>query len=58
MTTYAYVTRCGVTYHEIGVKPTVGGELPLNEEALEYSIYLLPQSIDNQLQAAIAEVKK
>ena len=58
MTTYAYVTKCGVTYHEIGVKPTVGGELPLSEEALEYSIYLLPQSIDNQLQAAIAEVKK
>ena len=58
MTTYAYVTKCGITYHEIGIAPTVGGELPLSEEALAYNINVLPQSLDNQLQAAIAELKK
>ena len=58
LTTYAYVTKCGVTYHEIGIKPTAGEEISLSEEALSYHFNLLPQSLDNQLQAAIAEVKK
>ena len=55
MTTYAYVTKCGVTYHEIGIKPTSGEEIPLSEEALTYNFYVLPQSKDNQLQAAFAQ---
>lgn len=58
MTTYAYVTKCGVTYHEIGVKPTVGDDIPLEGEALEYSLYVLPQSLDNQLKAAIGQLTK
>ncbi len=58
MTTYAYVTKCAVPYHEIGIAPTVGGEIALSDEALAYNFNLLPQSLDNQLQAAIAEVKK
>ena len=53
LTTYAYVTRCGVTYHEIGIVPNV--ESVLSEEALEYNFYVLPQSKDNQLQAALAQ---
>jgi len=57
MTTYAYVTQCGITYHEIGIEPTVGGEIPLDEAALEYNVNVLPQSLDNQLQAAISELK-
>ena len=55
MTTYAYVTKCGVTYHEIGIEPTSGEEIPLSEEALTYNFYVLPQSKDNQLQAAFAQ---
>jgi carboxyl-terminal processing protease len=55
LTTYAYVTQCGVTYHDIGIKPTSGEEIPLSEEALEYNFYVLPQSKDNQLQAALAQ---
>ena len=51
MTTYAYVTKCGVPYHEIGVSPD-GEEVPLSEEAQTYHFYFLPQSVDNQLQAA------
>ena len=51
MTTYAYVTKCGVTYHDIGITPHV--ESILSEEALEYNFYVLPQSKDNQLQAAL-----
>ena len=57
LTTYAYVTQCGVTYHDLGIKPTVGEDLPLSEEALTYNFYVLPQSIDNQLQAALAQFK-
>lgn len=53
LTTYAYVTRCGVTYHEIGIVPNV--ESVLSEEALEYNFYVLPQSKDNQLQVALAQ---
>ena len=55
LTTYAYVTKCGVTYHEIGIKPTSGNEIPLSDEAKEYNFYVLPQSKDNQLQAALAQ---
>ena len=52
LTTYAYVTKRGVTYHEIGVVPHE--TVVLSEEAKEYHFYLLPQEKDNQLQAAIA----
>ncbi len=53
MTTYAYVTKCGVTYHEIGIAPHVN--VPLSEEAKQYNFYVLPQAKDNQLQAAITQ---
>lgn len=57
MTTHAYVTQCGVTYHDIGIAPTEGYAVELSEEALEYHFYLLPENIDNQLQKAIQAVK-
>ena len=53
MTTYAYVTKCGVTYHKTGIAPQVN--VPLSEEAKQYNFYVLPQAKDNQLQAAIAQ---
>ena len=53
MTTYAYVTKCGVTYHQIGIAPDVAVEL--SEEAKQYHFYVLPQALDDQLQAAIAQ---
>lgn len=55
MTTYAYVTKCGVTYHEIGISPEPNLTVPLSEEAKQYNFYVLPQAKDNQLQAAIAQ---
>ena len=55
MTTYAYVTKCGVTYHDIGITPTETVEL--SEQAKEYHFYVLPQAVDNQLQAAIARLR-
>ncbi|MBQ7173214.1 MAG: hypothetical protein IJR88_03775 [Clostridia bacterium] len=55
MTTYAYVTHRGETYHEIGIVPDL--EVALTEEAAGYSIYLRPESVDNQLQTAIAQLK-
>ena len=56
MTTYAYVTKCGVTYHEIGITP--GVQVSLSEEAMEYNIYVLPQSLDDQLKAAVAQFQR
>ena len=58
MTTHAYVTECGVTYHNIGIAPTEGYEVALSEEAKTYHFYLLPENVDNQLQKAIEAVKK
>jgi len=58
MTTHAYVTECGITYHDIGIAPTEGYEVALSEEAKEYHFYLLPEHLDNQLQKAIEAVKK
>ena len=58
MTTHAYVTECGVTYHEIGIAPTEGYEVALSEEAKTYHFYLLPENVDNQLQKAIEAVRK
>lgn len=57
MTTYAYVTECGVTYHDIGIAPTEGYEVALSEEAKEYHFYLIPEALDNQLQKAIEAVQ-
>ena len=56
MTSHAYVTKRGVTYHEIGITPDVVVEL--SDEAAGYSLYTRPESIDNQLQTAIAQFKK
>ena len=58
MTVYAYVTACGVTYHDIGISPTEGYEVELSDEAWEYNFYVLPENIDNQLLKAIEAVKK
>ena len=57
MTTHAYITECGVTYHGTGIAPTTGYEVALSEEAKEYNFYLLPENLDNQLQKAIEAVK-
>lgn len=57
MTTHAYVTACGVTYHGIGIAPTEGYDVALSEEAKEYHFYLLPENLDNQLQKAIEAVQ-
>ncbi len=53
LTTYAYVTKCGVTYHDIGIVPNV--QVELSQEAKDQNFYLLSEAQDNQLQAAIAQ---
>jgi carboxyl-terminal processing protease len=55
MTSYAYVTQCGVTYHEIGIAPSEGLAVSLSKEAMQYNFYVLPQELDNQLQTAFAQ---
>ncbi len=50
LTTHAYVTKCGVSYHDIGIKPDL--EVLLDEQAKTYAIAFLPQSMDAQLQTA------
>ncbi len=57
MTTHAYVTKCGVTYHDIGIFPDPNYTVALSEEAQQYNFYLLPEALDDQLQAAITAVK-
>ena len=52
-TTYAYVTKCNVTYHDIGIAPSV--EVTLSDEAKQYHFYTLPQEKDNQLLVAIQQ---
>ena len=52
MTVYAYVTESGVTYHEVGIVPD--SEVALSEEAKQYSVYLLPEELDDQLKSALA----
>lgn len=52
LTSYAYVTKCGVSYHDVGILPDVAVEL--SEEAQAYYYTLLPEALDNQLAAAIA----
>ncbi len=58
MTTHAYVTACGITYHNIGIAPTEGYAVELSEEAQGYHFYLLPEALDNQLQKAIEAVNR
>ncbi|MBQ9760912.1 MAG: hypothetical protein IJW16_06145 [Clostridia bacterium] len=55
LTTHAYVTKCGVTYHEIGVAPDEGLAVSLSGEALDYSMYDLPEALDTQLQTAFSQ---
>ncbi|MBR2721973.1 MAG: hypothetical protein IKB75_04255 [Clostridia bacterium] len=55
LTTYAYVTKCGVTYHDIGILPDPGLAVELSEEAKNQNFHLLTEQQDNQLQAAIAQ---
>lgn len=56
LTTHAYVTQCGVSYHEKGIDPTEGLRVQLSDQAREYALYELPQSIDNQLQTAFSQL--
>ena len=55
LTTYAYVTKSGVTYHEIGISPSSGCEVALSEQAKQYYLYVLPQTLDDQLKLAVAQ---
>lgn len=55
MTTYAYVTKCGVTYHEVGISPDEGLEVSLSPEAQSVNLFVLEQSQDAQLQLAFAQ---
>lgn len=51
LTTYAYVTECGVSYHEKGIEPSI--QASLSEEAKQIYPTLLPEAKDDQLLAAI-----
>ncbi len=55
LTTAHYFPPCGEGYDGIGITPHL--EVALSEEALKYNINLLPDELDNQLQAAIDIMK-
>ena len=52
LTTHAYVTKCGVSYHGSGIEPDTTVEL--SEEAKKQPLSALAQRDDAQLQAAVA----
>ena len=52
LTTYAYVTQCGQSYHDVGIVPDP--EVELSEEAQQIPLLMLPQDQDGQLQTAAA----
>ncbi len=57
MTTHAYVTRSGETYHGTGILPNAGYDVALSDEAAKYHLnmlYGMDQTIDNQLQKAFS----
>lgn len=55
LTTHAYVTKCGVSYHGPGIDPDTTVEL--DEEAKKQPLSALAQSEDAQLLAAAARFK-
>jgi len=55
LTTRMYFPASGESYHDIGITPDVAVEL--SAEAQEYNLYVLPEELDNQLQAAILQMK-
>ena len=55
ITTKLYYPPCGEGYDGEGITPDV--QVTLSDEAKKYSIYKLPQSLDNQLIAAIEALK-
>lgn len=55
VTTAMYFSASRKIYHEIGIEPDYSVELP--EEAYEYNFFVLPESLDTQLQKAIEVVK-
>ena len=55
LTTKMYFPACGESYHGIGIAPHVEVELPA-EVMQQYTLYELPEELDTQLQAAIAQL--
>ena len=51
LTTKMYFPPCGVGYDGIGIEPDE--IVTLSDAAKEYNIYVLPQSLDDQLRAAL-----
>ena len=53
LTTRMYFPPCGESYDGIGIEPTENYNISLSEEAKEYLIEMLPESLDDQLLGAI-----
>ena len=55
LTTAWYLPPCGESYHDIGIAPDEGYDIPLDSTLLEQyeNVYLIPDEADNQLIAAI-----
>ena len=55
LTTAWYLPPCGESYHDIGIAPDEGYDIPLDSTLIEQyeNVYLIPDEADNQLIAAI-----
>ncbi len=56
VTTSMYFSKSHTVYHEVGIVPDIIE--PLSNEAKNANPYRIPYELDNQLQAAIADLKK
>ena len=57
LTTRMYFPPCGEGYDGVGISPDDGYDVELSDEAKAYNVYVLPQSLDNQLTAALGSFK-
>lgn len=58
LTSYGYLPASGISYHGIGIAPMDEYYVELSAEAKQYNVFLRPEAIDNQVQAAISYLKK
>ena len=53
-----YFPPCDQGYDGVGIYPDDEYNIELNEEALKYSIYELPEELDDQLKGALRSFEK
>ncbi|MBQ7152506.1 MAG: S41 family peptidase, partial [Clostridia bacterium] len=53
LTSNQYLPPCGISYHNIGIKPSEGFDIELDEAASNINVLIREDAVDNQIQAAV-----